>query len=102
MKSLPDVADDRKNMKHTITNMMNIPHENIFEIEDGTFNRLDKVQKNLRVEIQARTRKLIDPRIGILADKYGEDLAKGLEWNRIKDQVMKSDASIDYIIVSSR
>ena len=43
MKSLPDVADDRKNMKHTITNMINIPHENIFEIEDGTLNKLDYV-----------------------------------------------------------
>ena len=43
MESLPFVADDRKNMKHTITNMMNISHENIFEIEDGTLNQLDKV-----------------------------------------------------------
>ena len=89
MKSLPDVADDRKNMKHTIKNMMNIPIENIFEVEDGTYDQLDGVQKNLRVHIQARTRKLIDPRMGILADRYGEDVAKGLEWDRIKDQVMK-------------
>ena len=41
MKSLPDVADDRKNMKHTITNMLNIPLENIFEIEDGKLDKLD-------------------------------------------------------------
>ena len=43
MKSLPDVADDRKNMKHTIKNMMNIPIENIFEVEDGTYDQLDGV-----------------------------------------------------------
>ena len=36
MKSLPHVKDDRKNMKHTIKAMMNIPSENIFEVEDGT------------------------------------------------------------------
>ena len=43
MKSLPYVKDDRKNMKHTIEKMMNIPTENTIEVEDGTLEQLDKV-----------------------------------------------------------
>ena len=100
MKSLPYVKDDRKNMKHTIDAMMNIPSENIIEVEDGTLEQLDNVQINLRVQIQARTRELIDPRMGILADEYGKTVDKGLDWNRIKEQVMKPEAPEDYIIVS--
>ena len=43
MKNLPYVKDDRKNMKHTIEAMMNIPKDNIIEVEDGTIEQLDKV-----------------------------------------------------------
>ena len=74
MDNLPHVEDDRKNMKHTIETMMNIPAENIVEVADGTPEKLDKVQNNLRVQIQARTRKLTDPRMGILADDYGKNV----------------------------
>ena len=42
MKSLPYVKNDRKNMKHTIKTMMNIPTQNIIEVEDGTPEQLDK------------------------------------------------------------
>ena len=85
MRNLLYVKDDRKNMKHTIKAMMNIPSENIFEVEDGTLEQLDKVQSNLRLLIQARTRKLIDHRMGILADDYGKNVEKGLDWNRVKE-----------------
>ena len=100
MKSLPFVSDDKKNMKHVIEEMMNISTANIIEVEEGTHEQLEKVQGNLRVQCQARTRELIDPRMGILADEYGKYVDKGLDWNRIKDQVMKPGASEDYIIVS--
>ena len=100
MKSLPHVKDDRKNMRHTIKAMMNIATENIIEVEDGTLDQLDNVQSNLRLQFQARTRKLTDPRMGILADDYGKTVEKGLDWNRIKEQVMKLGAPEDYIVVS--
>ena len=38
--------------------------------------------------------------MGILADDYGVSVDRGLDWYRIKDQVMKLGASEDYIIVS--
>ena len=38
MQNLPDVKDDRKNMKHTVKNMMDIPLENIYEVEEGSFD----------------------------------------------------------------
>ena len=38
--------------------------------------------------------------MGILADDYGISVDRGLDWYRIKDQVMKPGASEDYIIVS--
>ena len=37
------VVDDRKNMKHVIEEMMNIPAENIVEVEEGTHEQLDEV-----------------------------------------------------------
>ena len=85
MSSLPFVSDDKKNMKHVIEEMMNIPTANIIEVEEGTHAQLDEVQGNLRVQCQARTRELIDHRMGILADEYGKDVNKGLDWNRVKD-----------------
>ena len=43
MKSLPDVEVDRKNMEHTIDKMMEIPQENIFKVEEATFDKLEDV-----------------------------------------------------------
>ena len=37
MKSLPAVLDDHKNIKQTIK-MLHIPEENVFEIQDASFN----------------------------------------------------------------
>ena len=43
MPSLRYVVDDRKNMKHVIEEMLNIPAENIVEVEEGTHEKLDGV-----------------------------------------------------------
>ena len=74
MSSLPFVSDDKKNMKHVIEEMLNIPTANIIEVEEGTHEQLEKVQGNLRLQCQARTRELIDPRMGILADQHGKNV----------------------------
>ena len=100
MPSLKFVENDRKNMKHVIEEMMNIPKQNIIEVQDGAFEQLEDVYRKLRVYLQARTRELLDPRMGILADDFGRNVNKGLDWIRVKDQVMKPGASEDHIIVS--
>ena len=74
MLSLPFVSDDKKNMKHVIEEMLNISTANIIEVEEGTYEQLEKVQGNLRLQCQARTRELIDPRMGILADQHGKNV----------------------------
>ena len=51
MNSLPFVIDDRKNMKHTIVNMLGVPKENIFEVEESTFDQLEDISKILKVSI---------------------------------------------------
>ena len=43
MPSLPFVEDDRKNMKHVVEEMMNIPAENIVEVEECTLEQVDNV-----------------------------------------------------------
>ena len=43
MPSLKYVENDRKNMKHMIEEMMNIPAVNIIEVEEGTLLQLEKV-----------------------------------------------------------
>ena len=37
---------------------------------------------------------------GILANRYGENVNFGVLWKRIKEQVMRPDASEDFIYVS--
>ena len=49
MGALPHVVNDRKNMKHTIKNLMNIPAENIIEVEEATIDKLEEVKNKLRV-----------------------------------------------------
>ena len=49
MGALPHVVNDRKNMKYTIKTLMNIPEENIIEVEEATLDKLEEVQKKLRV-----------------------------------------------------
>ena len=43
MENLPDVEDDRKNMKHMIEFMLDVPKENIFEVQEATYEQLDEV-----------------------------------------------------------
>ena len=51
MKSLPDVKDDHKNMEHTIENMLDIPKENVFKVQEATFDKLEEVSKIVKVNI---------------------------------------------------
>ena len=43
MRSLPFVRDDHRNMEHTIEKLMDIPHENIYKVQEATFDKLEEV-----------------------------------------------------------
>ena len=38
-------------MSHTIEKMMDIPEENIFKIQEATFDQLEEVTKKIRVNV---------------------------------------------------
>ena len=79
MDNLPDVVDDRENMKHMIEEMLHIPQENIIEISEATYDGLEEAQKKLKVRAHART-KILDGDTGILADKHRENVSFGVKW----------------------
>ena len=51
MESLPAVKDDHKNMEHTIDKLMDIPQENIFKVQEATFDKLDEILKMVKVYV---------------------------------------------------
>ena len=50
MKSLPAVEDDHKNIKQTIK-MLHIPDENVYEIQDATFDQMEEIKKRMTDKI---------------------------------------------------
>ena len=95
MKSLPAVVDDHKNIKQTIK-MLHIPEENVFEIQDATFDQMEDIKQRITDKIQ--------PRIRILKQDTGIFGARnhtlyGFKWNRVKLRAMMKGAATDHIII---
>ena len=97
MKSLPAVEDDHKNIKQTIK-MLHIPDENVYEIQDATFDEMEEIKQRMTDKIQPRIR-ILKQDMGIFGIR--NYTLQGFKWNRVKIRAMMEDAATDFIIVKT-